>query len=74
MGDIGDYWREHKEYVARKKRGKQKPPEVEFECSCGKKYYSILAEHRMRDHMRSKGEHKLVKGEFLDMKKFGNLY
>lgn len=74
MGDIGDYWREHKEYVASQKRGKYKPPEVEYECSCGKKYYSICDEHRMKDHMKSKGKHELVKGEFLDMKKYGSLY
>ena len=74
MGDIGDYWREHKEYVARKKRGKQPPQKVEYECSCGKKYYSIMDERRMRDHMTAKGEHKLIKGEFLDYEKHGKLF
>ena len=69
MGDIGDYWREHKEYVQRKKSGKQKPPQAEFVCSCGKKYYSVLDQHRMKDHMRSKGVHRLVKGEFSDSAK-----
>lgn len=65
MGDIGDYWRDHKEYVARNKRGKQSLPKAEYVCSCGKKYYSILDERRMKDHMMAKGEHKLVVGEFL---------
>lgn len=73
MGDIGDYWRDHKEYQARKKRGKQSPPEVEYECSCGKKYYSVLDGHRIRDHMKRKGEHRLIKGELSHLSKINGL-
>lgn len=62
MGDIGDYWREHKEYKERKKRGNIKRF-VEYECSCGKKYYSIFDRSRVCDHLKSKPDHKLIRGD-----------
>jgi hypothetical protein len=66
MGDIGDYWRDHKEYVQRKKYGSA-PKEVEFQCSCGKKYYGFGDGPKIKAHMKAKGDgHALVKGEFYD--------
>lgn len=66
MGDIGDYWREHKEEMRRRKNGRLVPTKVEYECSCGKKYYSIFNQSRIEDHMRTKGDkHTPVKGTFV---------
>lgn len=66
MGDIGDYWREHKEYVKNKGKSKSKP-EVYYKCSCGKKYYRSSDDYKIKAHMNAKGEgHTLVKGEFFN--------
>jgi len=72
MGDIGDYWREHREYKANKGRSKTKP-EVVYQCSCGKKYYDAVDQQKMKDHMRVK-KCVLAFGKFYDENKPWNLF
>ena len=68
MGSVGEYWREHREYVERKKYGKTKR-KVEYQCSCGKKYYSIFDAAKMRQHLKDKPEHTLISGDVTDYSK-----
>lgn len=58
MGEIGDYWREHKEYVERKKNSGRHWSDVSLKtktvkCECGK----WLADERgHKQHMQRKGK------------------
>jgi hypothetical protein len=68
MGDIGEYWREHKEYVNRKKYGKPKKrydwlpdnrlPKV-LQCECGTMLPNIGA-HNQHKSVKGKSGHSLI--------------
>lgn len=64
MGDVGDYWREHKAYVDRKKYGKLKDfpsdkPKKTLQCECGKWFRDETA-HRHHKQAKGKKGHKLT--------------
>jgi len=63
MGDVGDYWREHREYKRYGRKGAPKCTAPKnnkpYQCECGKRFPCIDA-HKM--HVNSKGKygHKMV--------------